>query len=115
MRAFPILLLTLTMLGAPAHGRRLAIASWYGPGFHGRRTASGEVFDQNALTAAHKSLPFGTRVRITHPVTKRTVLVRINDRGPYIRGREFDLSKGAAEAIGLRQHGVGPVEIHVFH
>ena len=76
-------------------------ASWYGPGFHGRRTASGERFNANALTAAHRSLPFGTRVRVTNRVTGRSVIVRINDRGPFHRGRSIDLASGAARAIGM--------------
>jgi rare lipoprotein A (peptidoglycan hydrolase) len=75
-----------------------AVASWYGPGFHGRRTASGERFNQHAMTAAHRTLPFGTLVRVTHK--GRSVVVRINDRGPFIRGRSLDLSKGAARQIG---------------
>ena len=74
------------------------LASWYGPGFHGRRTASGERFNQWAMTAAHKTLPFGTRVRVTHK--GRSVTVRINDRGPFTGGRHLDLSKGAARRIG---------------
>lgn len=73
-------------------------ASWYGPGFHGRKTASGERFNQNAYTAAHRTLPFGTVVSVTHK--GRTVQVRINDRGPFIKGRSIDLSKAAAMAIG---------------
>lgn len=84
-------------------------ASWYGGKFHGRRTASGERFDMNALTAAHPSLPFGTRVRVRNPRNGREVLVRINDRGPFTGGRIIDLSRAAAEAIGLIQAGVGPV------
>lgn len=75
-----------------------AVASWYGPGFHGRTTASGERFNQYAMTAAHKTLPFGTLVRVTYK--GRSVTVRINDRGPFIRGRGLDLSKGAARRIG---------------
>lgn len=74
------------------------VASWYGPGFHGRKTASGEKFNQWALTAAHKTLPFGTRVLVTHG--KRSVIVRINDRGPFTKGRTIDLSKAAAQKIG---------------
>ena len=82
------------------------LTSWYGPGFHGRLTASGEVYNQYALTAAHKTLPFGTRLRVC---LNGCVVVRINDRGPYIGGRELDLSKGAAEAIGLIGRGVAEV------
>ena len=77
------------------------VASWYGPGFHGKRTANGEKFNTRALTAAHKSLPFGSRVRVTNERTGRSVVVRINDRGPYAHGRVIDLSKAAAEAVGI--------------
>jgi rare lipoprotein A len=89
-------------------------ASWYGPGFHGRHTASGEVFNQNALTAAHRTLPFGTQVRVTNVHTGRQVVVRINDRGPFSHGRVIDLSAGAARAIGLDRAGVGPVQVEVL-
>jgi rare lipoprotein A len=85
------------------------IASWYGPRFQGRRTANGERFNTNELTAAHKSLPFGTRVRVKSLVDGKEVVVRINDRGPYIKGRIIDLSHAAAKAIGLL--GVKRVEI----
>ena len=90
------------------------LASWYGPGFHGRRSASGEVFNQNAMTAAHRTLPFGTRVRVTNVNNGRQVIVRINDRGPFSGGRVIDLSAGAAGSIGLRSAGVGPVQIEVL-
>ena len=86
--------------------------SWYGPGFHGRKTASGERFNQYAMTAAHKTLPFGTKVKITNPKTNKSVIVTINDRGPYIHGRQFDLSKGAAQAIGMA--GVANVTAEVL-
>ncbi len=76
-------------------------ASWYGPGFHGRKTANGERFNTNALTAAHRSLPFGTRLKVTNERTGRSVVVRINDRGPYAHGRIIDLSKASAQAIGV--------------
>lgn len=79
-------------------------ASWYGPGFHGRRTASGERFNQNAMTAAHKSLPFGSRVRVVNQQTGQSVVVRINDRGPFVRGRIIDLSRASAQAIGISGH-----------
>ncbi|HLM41099.1 MAG TPA: septal ring lytic transglycosylase RlpA family protein [Microvirga sp.] len=87
-------------------------ASWYGPGFHGRRTASGETFNANALTAAHRTLPFGTRVRVMNKSTGRSVVVRINDRGPYAHGRVIDLSRASAQAIGIS--GVGSVELAQF-
>ena len=76
-------------------------ASWYGPKFHGKFTANGEVYDQMALTAAHKYLSFGTLLKITNPKNGKSVIVRINDRGPYIEGRELDLSKGAAIELGI--------------
>ena len=81
------------------------VASWYGPGFHGRRTANGERFDMHELTAAHKTLPFGTRVLVHNPRTGKEVVVRINDRGPFIKGRVIDLSKAAAKALGLKSRG----------
>jgi rare lipoprotein A len=89
-------------------------ASWYGPGFHGNRSASGERYNQNALTAAHRSLPFGTRVRVTNLNTGVSVIVRINDRGPFIRGRIIDLSAAAARTIGMMGSGVAPVTIEVL-
>lgn len=89
-------------------------ASWYGPGFHGRQTANGETYDMNLLTAAHPSLPFGTRVRVTNEATDEAVVVRINDRGPYAKGRIIDLSKGAADDIGLLSSGVGHVTVEVL-
>jgi rare lipoprotein A len=84
-------------------------ASWYGPGFHGKRTASGERFDMNALTAAHRTLAFGTLVLVRNMRNGREVVVRINDRGPHIRDRIIDLSKAAAAAIDLLQAGEAPV------
>jgi rare lipoprotein A len=84
-------------------------ASWYGPRFHGRRTASGERHDMYALTAAHKTLPFGTLVRVRSVMTGREVDVRINDRGPFIKGRVIDVSKAAAEALGMMEQGVKDV------
>ena len=81
------------------------MASWYGPGFHGRTTANGEKFDMYELTAAHKTLPFGTRVMVFNPRTGKSVVVRINDRGPYAKGRVIDLSKAAANALGFKARG----------
>lgn len=88
-----------------------SLASWYGHPYHGNRTASGEIYNMNSMTAAHPSLPFGTKVRVCSTSTKKCVNVRINDRGPYVHGREIDLSRAAAEAIGLRSQGVGQVTI----
>jgi rare lipoprotein A len=90
------------------------VASYYGPGFHGRTTANGERFDANALTAAHRTLPFGTRVKVTNPATGRSVVVRINDRGPFRRGREIDLSARAARMLGLYRRGIGEVILEVL-
>lgn len=92
-------------------GKPLAqgLASWYGPGFHGRRTANGERYDMHALTAAHKTLPFGTKVRVRSVHTGKEVVVRINDRGPYKHSRIIDLSLGAISALGLRHRGVTEV------
>jgi rare lipoprotein A len=89
--------------------QEVGIASWYGPRFHGKRTASGERFDTNALTAAHKTLPFGTRVRVKSVADGKEVVVRINDRGPFIAGRIIDLSRAAAQALGMR--GIKRVEL----
>ena len=97
---------------APAAGSgRVTMASWYGPGFIGQRTASGEVYRRNDLTAASRSLPLGTHVRVTNLSTGRSVVVRINDRGPYVHGRGIDLSERAAQRIGLNHSGIARVSI----
>jgi rare lipoprotein A len=88
------------------------MASWYGSAFQGRRTASGERFDMNQLTAAHKTLPLGTVVQVRNPLNGKTVDVTINDRGPFIKGRIIDLSYRAALALGIVQAGRQPVEVH---
>lgn len=87
------------------------IASWYGPKFHGKLTANGEIYNQMAFTAAHKELPFGTFLRITNIRNGKSVVVRINDRGPFIDGRDLDLSKGTALALGMIQKGVIRVKV----
>ncbi len=94
--------------------RRRGRASWYGPRFRGQQTANGEIFDPSAFTAAHRSLPFGTRVRVTNLNNGESVVVRINDRGPYAAGRIIDLSRVAAEAIGVRRRGTAPVRLEVL-
>jgi rare lipoprotein A len=81
-------------------------ASWYGPRFHGRLTANGEIYDQMAYTAAHKSLPFGTSLILTNKQNDKSIVVRINDRGPYIPGRKIDLSKKAAIELDAYEKGV---------
>ena len=91
------------------------IASYYGGKFHGKRTASGEVFNKNAMTAAHRSLPFGTKVKVTNLRNGRTVLVRVNDRGPHVRGRIIDLSQAAAKKIGLSHAGTARVKLEVLN
>jgi rare lipoprotein A len=98
---------------APSGGHEHGLASWYGGKFHGRRTASGEVYDQNAMTAAHKTLPFGTRVRVTNLKNGRSAVLRINDRGPFVRGRIIDVSRRAAEHLGFRTDGVTRVEVQI--
>ena len=89
-------------------------ASWYGPGFHGRRTANGEIYNQNAMTAAHRHLRFGTRVRVTNLNNGRSVVVRINDRGPYAKGRVIDVSAAAARSLGMIRSGVAPVKVTIL-
>lgn len=89
------------------------VASWYGEPFHGRRTASGETYDMRQLTAAHPSLPFGTRVRVRNLNTGREVEVRINDRGPFTKSRIIDVSRRAAEAIDLIGPGTARVRVTV--
>jgi rare lipoprotein A len=89
------------------------IASWYGPGFHGKKTSSGEVYNQDALTAAHAYWAFGTRVKVTFLATGKSVVVRINDRFPSHKGRAIDLSRGAARAVGLIGPGTGQVRLEV--
>ncbi|MDA9918301.1 septal ring lytic transglycosylase RlpA family protein [Erythrobacter sp.] len=90
------------------------VASYYGRRFHGRRTANGERFNMNALTAAHKTLPFGTKVRVTNARNGRSVVVRINDRGPFIRGRTIDLSRSAARKLGMISRGHATVKIEIL-
>lgn len=86
-------------------------ASWYGPGFHGRKTANGEFYDQMSFTAAHKSLKFGTLLKITNLKNNKSVVVRINDRGPYVDGRDLDLSKAAALELGMVRKGVAKIKV----
>src|SRR5512132_2529700 len=89
------------------------IASWYGPGFHGRKTASGERFNQHELTAAHKRLPLGTKATVTNLKNGKTIEVEINDRGPYARGRILDLSRAAADRLGMKNAGTTRVRVEV--
>ena len=96
---------------AEARGVQRGVASWYGPGFQGRRTASGERFNANGMTAAHRTLRFGTRVRVVNERTGRAVTVRINDRGPFAHGRVIDLAAAPARLLGVR--GTSYVSLHV--
>ncbi|SDI11554.1 rare lipoprotein A [Pseudomonas flavescens] len=120
MRRLSVLLTLFSLLagcsglpfgGAPGDYRAEGKASYYGKAHHGNRTASGERFDQNAMTAAHRSLPFGSRVRVTNLNNNRSVVVRINDRGPFSRGRIIDVSRKAAEALDMVRSGVAPVRV----
>ncbi len=107
------LLATLQFLGAPA-AKAGGMASFYGYDFAGRQTANGERFNPQAMTAASKTLPFGTLVRVTNRNNGRSVVVRINDRGPYVGGRVIDLSLGAASVVGMIGSGVAPVDIAII-
>ncbi|WP_460201401.1 septal ring lytic transglycosylase RlpA family protein [Scytonema sp. NUACC21] len=103
-----------TQIARRVRGTLSGMASWYGYDGSGNRTATGERYNPEGLTAAHRSLPFGTRVRVTNTRNGRSVVVRINDRGPFIRGRIIDLSAGAARILGLMRTGVAPVRVEVL-
>ena len=90
------------------------VASYYAKRFHGAKTASGQRYNQAAFTAAHKRLPFGTRVRVTQRKTGKSVVVTINDRGPYVKGRVIDLSRRAAQDLGMLKRGSAKVEIEIL-
>ena len=102
---------TYYVLASAENFRERGRASWYGRKFHGRRTSSGEPYDMYAMTAAHRTLPFGTRLRVTNPRTGASVVVRINDRGPFHGSRIIDVSRAAAEELGLVGRGHGLVEL----
>lgn len=93
-------LLLALLVSSSAHGA-VGTASWYGPGFHGKKTASGAPFNQNAMTAAHRRLPLGSKLKVTNLKTHKSVIVKVTDRGPYVGNRIIDLSKAAAKAIGM--------------
>jgi rare lipoprotein A len=96
------------------HGTEIGRSSWYGPKFHGHPTANGEIYDQHAMTCAHRSLPLGTWIEVRDVATGRRARVRVNDRGPYVQGRVLDLSYAAAKALGMVERGVIDVEILVI-
>jgi rare lipoprotein A len=101
-----------------ASGRAMSsetgMASWYGPPYHNRQAANGKIYDQNAMTAAHRTLPMGTTVRVTNLITSQSVTVKITDRGPFVHGRIIDLSLAAAKASGLYRMGVAQVKVDVL-
>ena len=120
-RLFVFLAAAGVTLAAPAYAdlggnlpARTVTASWYGGEFSGRMTASGSRFDPRGLTAAHRTLPFGTKIRVTNPRTGASVLVTVTDRGPYCGRRELDLSKAAAREVGILMRGVAPVVVEVL-
>jgi len=108
---FVIMAFTTLGLGAQTYKGK---ASFYGPGFNGRKCANGQVFDMNKLTCAHKTLPFGTMLKVTNLKNGKSTIVEVTDRGPYVRGRIIDLSKAAAEKIDMIKAGVANVEIEVM-
>jgi rare lipoprotein A len=101
------------LFGAGTGATEIGIASYYGDTFHGKKTASGEVFDQWKLTCAHRELPFGTRLKVTNLQNRKSVVVRVNDRGPWVSGRIVDLSYAAAKRIGMVEKGLVKVKIEV--
>lgn len=112
VRVILILVFVFVLVCTVAWVTRPKRASWYGPGFHENKTASGEIFDMYKMTAAHKTLPFGTRVRVTYK--EKSVVVRINDRGPYVKGRDIDLSYAAAKELGILEEGVVKVKLKIL-
>ena len=109
-----IALAALCLGSAAWAGTEQGQASYYADSLHGNKTASGEPYDKNALTAAHRTLEFGTRVKVTYPKTGKSVEVRVNDRGPHVKTRIIDVSGAAAEALGLKEDGTGEVQIEVL-
>ena len=108
--------LAMGAVAAPttAQAKQCGNASWYGPGFHGRTTANGERFNQNAMTAAHKRLPFGAKIRVTNQLNGKSLTLRVNDRGPFAKGRILDASKAAAKQLGFQRRGHAPVCVRVI-
>ncbi len=93
--------------------REVGVASWYGRPFHGRRTASGRIYDMHAMTAAHRTLPLGTRLRVTNLANRRSTVVVVNDRGPYVKGRIIDVSMRVAAVLGFKRRGVAKVRLEI--
>jgi rare lipoprotein A len=113
VRNLVVVLLLASAVVATAEPDLEGLASWYGGKFHGRLTSSGEVFDTNTMTAAHKTLPFGTMVKVTNLENGKSAVVKINDRGPFVEGRIIDLSRAAAEEIGMVGSGVARVSLTI--
>ncbi len=108
-----VLVVAALLLASSGPYYEVGIASWYGPGFDGNLTANGEVYDMNGISAAHKTLPFGTVVEVIELDTGHRVVVRINDRGPFVEGRIIDLSRGAAEELGIINKGITKVGLRI--
>jgi len=109
----------LALLSFPAFAShpgavQTGIASYYHDSLHGNRTASGQIYDKSKMSAAHKSLPLGSRVRVTDTRTGKSIVVRVNDRGPFIKGRVIDLSRRAAQKLGIIRRGITPVKVEVL-
>jgi rare lipoprotein A len=107
-------LLSLPSFAATPGQVQSGIASYYHDSLHGNRTASGQIYDKNKLSAAHKTLPLGSRVRVTDKRTGKSIVVRVNDRGPFVKGRIIDLSRRAAKELGIIQRGITPVKVEVL-
>ncbi len=103
-----------SLITIPKLKYEIGVASWYGEEFDGYETANGEVYDMNGLTAAHRQLPFGTKIRVTNLINNRVLVLRVNDRGPYIYWRMLDVSKEAARRLGFIVGGLAPVQIEVL-
>ena len=112
--AQPAAAVNLPARATQSSGAQNGVASWYGSGFIGGKTANGETYRSSDRTAAHKTLPFGTWVRVTERAGGRSTVVRINNRGPYVKGRVIDLSLAAAQEIGLTKRGIAPVTVEVL-
>jgi rare lipoprotein A len=112
--AFAVTLTAVSLSAGKKSGEQEGEASYYAQVLNGQKTASGEIYDKNAFTAAHRSLSFGTKVRVTYLKTGKSVDVVINDRGPFVKGRIIDLSRAAAEKIGLTEDGSGKVKLEIL-
>ena len=111
--SFTFLIVVLSLVACSGETLQEGIASWYGPGFHGQRTSSGEIYNEQDTTAAHRTLPFDTIVRVVNTENGESVEVRINDRGPYTDNRIIDLSRGAAEELDMMESGIAHVRLEL--